>query len=134
MNRSAILSIALLSNGCGTPIFSWMTRSPSPWWYVQAHWGGVRFSHYRVDGNQKLLVLSLKVHEIESKPDGFFIYRAKAKVQGDSILISIYKWMEYGPIPESIEVPIDDLKPGSYKVVYNDRSSNFPLLGNLEIK
>jgi hypothetical protein len=132
------LCLLLILLGCSNPVFNWMTSSPAPWWYMQSEYGGVIFDGSETNNTGIKLKFHLNKYLAWHKPasDGFYLYKATAKIQEKSIILTVYKCVEYRQYRSfntnfSVEVPTP--APGKYKIIYNDKPSNYPVLGDLEL-
>ncbi len=105
---------------------------------MESEYGGVVF-----DGSENIstgikLNFHLNKYLAWHKPasDGFYLYKATAKIQENTVVLTVYKCVEYRQYRNfntnfSVEVPIPG--PGKYKIIYNDKLSNYPVLGALEL-
>lgn len=131
--------LLLVTVGCSDPIFNWMTSSPAPWWYMESEYGGVVFDGFETTSKGIKLNFHLNKYLAwhQAASDGFYLYKATAKVQGEAVLLTVYKCIEYRQYRSfktkfSVEVPTPS--SGDYRIIYNDKRSNYPILGTLKLQ
>jgi hypothetical protein len=130
------LCLLLALFGCSDPLFNWMTSSPAPWWYMKSEYGGVEFVGSENINKSIQLNFHLNKYIAWHQPasDGFYLYKATAKIQENAVILTVYKCVEYRSFKPNFSVVIPTPSPGNYKIIYNDKLSNYPVLGALKLQ
>lgn len=130
------LCLLLATVSCSNPVLNWMTSSPAPWWYIESEYGGLVFDGS--ENTKKGIKLNFHLNNFITwhKPasDGFFLYKATAKIQENAVILTVYKCIEHRDFKSNFSVEVQPPGPGNYKIIYNDKLSNYPVLGALRLQ
>ena len=124
---SLLALAALAATGCAV-------QSAADWDYVSRQWGGMRVDPPQIEATKVVLPLEVGLRPSTAEDSAICLNGASATRKAQTIYVSL----KSGPCSSiSRETPwqIVIARPpsGSYRIVYDDETAGFPVVGSLRV-